>query len=119
MADRMRVTSLIRSRIPPQQEAGKNGPRKTVLALVGLLDLRAQAEVPSALRADTPPSADARFVVISTSWLGMVADAARRARGSPGFFRLEGRQRRLQALEVFALPAACKVVRALTRGHVG
>jgi hypothetical protein len=34
----MRVTSLIRSRIPPQQEAGKNGPRKTVLALVGLLD---------------------------------------------------------------------------------
>jgi hypothetical protein len=50
----MRVTSLIRSRIPPLQEAGKNGPRKTVLALVGLLDRRAQAEVPGALRPDTP-----------------------------------------------------------------
>jgi len=45
MADRMRVTSLIRSRIPPQQEAGKNRPRKTVLALVGLLALSSVAEV--------------------------------------------------------------------------
>src|SRR5262249_17689397 len=54
MADRIRVTSLIRSRIPPQQEASKNGPRKTALALVGLLDLRAQAGGACVLRSDTP-----------------------------------------------------------------
>src|SRR5262245_48911908 len=54
MADRMRETSLIRSRITPQQEASKNGPRKTVLALLGLLDLRSEAEFASALRPDIP-----------------------------------------------------------------
>jgi hypothetical protein len=47
---RIWVTSLIWSRITVQKVAGKNGHRTTVFARVGLLDMRAQAEVRSALR---------------------------------------------------------------------
>jgi len=55
MADRVRVASLIQSRITVHEEASKNGCRcrETILERCGLLDMRAQAEVPSALRADT------------------------------------------------------------------
>jgi hypothetical protein len=54
MAAGIWVTSLIRPRITVQQVAGKNGHRTTVFARFGLLDMRAQAEALSALRADTP-----------------------------------------------------------------
>src|SRR5262245_49251567 len=77
MADRMRVTSLIRSRIPPQQEAGKNGPRKTVLALVGLLDRTAKCTLCNLLRTDTPRA-------LARLWRGGTAGAGRpRCRSAP------------------------------------
>jgi hypothetical protein len=47
------------SRITLRKVAGKNGHRTTVFARFGLLDLRPEAEVSSALRPDTPPSAAA------------------------------------------------------------
>jgi hypothetical protein len=57
MADRIAVTSLIRSRITVPKVAGKNGPRTTMFARVGLLHRRAQAEVLNAQRANTPTAA--------------------------------------------------------------
>jgi hypothetical protein len=50
----MRVTSVIPPRITVQKVAGKNGHRTTMLARSGLLDMRAQAALPTALRAETP-----------------------------------------------------------------
>jgi hypothetical protein len=40
MADRIWVTSLMRSRITVRKVAGKNGQRTTAFAPFGLLDLR-------------------------------------------------------------------------------
>src|SRR5262245_50842334 len=53
MADRIRVTSVILASLPRgEQVVPLGGGRR--LARSGHLDLRAQAEVPSALRPDTP-----------------------------------------------------------------
>src|SRR5262245_46921787 len=54
MADRIAVTSLIRSRITVQKVAGKNGHRATVFARFGLFDRRAQVNLRNLLRSDTP-----------------------------------------------------------------
>src|SRR4051812_20441444 len=54
MADRMRVTSLIRWRITTQKVPGKNGYRMTMFARCGLLARWAQGILRNLLRSDTP-----------------------------------------------------------------
>jgi hypothetical protein len=55
MADRIAVTSLIRSMITVRKVAGKHGLRTTAFARFGLLDVRAQVEFLSVRRADIHP----------------------------------------------------------------
>src|SRR5262249_32901915 len=59
MADRIRVTSVMLGSLPRGERlVSPDGGRR--LARCGPLDLRSEAEFASALRPDTPPSADAQ-----------------------------------------------------------
>src|SRR5262245_25270374 len=88
MADKMLVTSLIRSRITLQKVPSKNGCpcRENMLARSGLLDRRAQAEVASALRSDTPTLV-ALADVTAGDWRNSVARV-----GGPGMGRTDARK---------------------------
>jgi hypothetical protein len=54
MADRICVTSLIKSRITLRKERGNNGYRKTVFERSGLLDRCHERRMRNLLRPDTP-----------------------------------------------------------------